>query len=266
MPVEIELLGKIPMFATLQAAELSALTLLLEARRYSESQPVVALGAAGAELFVVQSGKVAVSYPDGSGKDVLLAEIGPGGFFGEISILDGGPRTANVRAITDSVLLTLERDKFVQFLLSHPPSAVHILAIQGERQRELLTRLRGIRNVNDAVALEQTPLQRRLARIANVFANEKFLFGMIVAIASWIAVNLVLRGAGRVPFDEPPTFFWLGFMISVGAIVISIFVLNAQRRQGERDRIRADLDYQVNVKAHTEVLELHRKVDRLLER
>jgi uncharacterized membrane protein len=65
--------------------------------------------------------------------------------------------------------------------------------------------------------------------------------------------------------DEPPTFFWLGFMITAESIVVAMFVLNAQRRQAERDRVRADLEYQVNVKAHVEVMELHRKMDRLME-
>ncbi len=259
------LLHNIPMFSSLAAAELSALSELLETRRYAAQQPIVFIGDDGADLFVVQTGKVVVSYPDAQGKEILLAEIGPGGFFGEISILDGGPRTANVQAETASVLLLLNREKFVQFLLTHPPAAVHILAIQGARQRDLLTRLRGIQNVNEAVAAGQTPLQRRLARIANIFANEKFLLATLLAIGAWIGANLALRRIGGTPFDDPPTFFWLGFLISVEAIVISIFVLNAQRRQGERDRIRADLEYQVNVKAHVEVMELHRKVDRLLE-
>jgi CRP/FNR family transcriptional regulator, cyclic AMP receptor protein len=63
--------------------------------------------------------------------------------------------------------------------------------------------------------------------------------------------------------DQPPTFFWLGFMITVEAIVLSIFVLNAQRRQASRDAIKADMDYQVNRKAHLEIMQLHEKLDRL---
>jgi CRP/FNR family cyclic AMP-dependent transcriptional regulator len=263
--VEATLLRNIPMFSSLAAEDLSALAGLLEPRRGAARQPIVLLGDDGADLYVVQSGKVIVSYPDESGKEVFLAEMGPGSFFGEISILDGGPRTANVRAETAAELLLLKREAFVRFLLSHPTVAVHILTVLGERQRDLLARLRGIRNVNEAVSGEQTPLQRRLARVANVFASEKFVLANLLVFAGWISINLFLRAAGRVPFDNPPTFFWLGFLIAVEAIVIAMFVLNAQRRQAERDRIRADLEYQVNVKAHVEVMELQRKVDRLLE-
>jgi uncharacterized membrane protein len=64
-------------------------------------------------------------------------------------------------------------------------------------------------------------------------------------------------------FDEPPTFFTLGFIITMEAILLSMFVLASQKRQADRDRVRADLEYQVNVKAHLEVMQLHQKVDRL---
>jgi uncharacterized membrane protein len=141
-----------------------------------------------------------------------------------------------------------------------------VITVLGARQRGVLEKLRGIRNVNDAVSGDETPLQRRLALVARVFASEKFLLANLVVIGAWIAINLFLRRSGRAAFDAPPTFFFLGFLIAVEAIVIAMFVLNAQRRQAERDRIRADFEYQVNVKAHVEVMDLHRKMDRLLEK
>src|SRR5262249_39167613 len=96
--VETALLRNIPMFASLSAEDLSALGALLEVRRFAAQQPIVFFGDRGTELFVVRSGHVIVSYPDDSGHEVSLVEMGSGGFFGEISIFDGGPRTANVRS------------------------------------------------------------------------------------------------------------------------------------------------------------------------
>jgi uncharacterized membrane protein len=153
----------------------------------------------------------------------------------------------------------------VSFLLQHPSAAVHILTTLGARQRELLEKLRGIRNVNEALAGEQTRLQRFLSRCAGVFASERFLLGNLLFIATWVVVHSWLWKKPVNWVDEPPTFFWLGFMITAESIVVAMFVLNAQRRQAERDRVRADLEYQVNVKAHVEVMELHRKMDRLME-
>lgn len=264
--MDATLLRNIPMFSSLADAELSALAELVEVHTYPAGQPIVLIGDHGTDLFVVRSGTIIVSYPDESGREVSLVEMGPGSFFGEISILDGGPRTANVRAGTASELLTLPRDAFVRFLLAHPAAAIHVITVLGARQRGVLEKLRGIRNVNDAVSGDETPLQRRLAGIARVFASERFLLANLVAIGAWIAVNLFLRRSGRAAFDDPPTFFFLGFLIAVEAVVIAMFVLNAQRRQAERDRIRADFEYQVNVKAHVEVMDLHRKMDRLLEK
>jgi CRP/FNR family transcriptional regulator, cyclic AMP receptor protein len=261
-------LAGIELFSKLTADELAALGRLLKTRRFGAGQTVVLIGDRGTDFYVVQQGRVHVSAPDESGKEVAIAELGPGNFFGEISLLDGGPRTATVRAgqaTGGATLLSLERAQFVQFLVSHPQASVHILTTLGARQRDLLDKLRGIRNVNEAVAGEQTRLQRVLSSVANVFSSERFLILNLTFIVIWMVVHSILWRDKIVWLDQPPTFFWLGFMVTVEAIVVAMFVLNAQRRQAERDRVRADLEYQVNVKAHVEVMELHRKVDRLLE-
>jgi len=263
--LDTTLLRNIPIFSAVSDDDLSELAGLLEVRQYAPRQPIVFLGDSGANLFIVRSGKVVVSYPDDSGKEVSIEEMGPGTFFGEISLLDGGPRTANIRAVTAVEALALQREAFVGFMLQRPSVAVHVLTVLAARQRGLLEKLRGIRNVNEAESAERTVFQRRLSRVAGLFASERFLLANLLVIVAWIGVNLALRASGRPTFDDPPTFFWLGFVISVEAIVITMFVLNTQRRQAERDRIHADFEYQVNVKAHLEVMELHRKLDRLLK-
>jgi len=267
--VDPTIVANIPLFAKLAREEIVALCGLMKSKKFERDEPIVFIGDDGSEFHIVQVGRALVSQPNESGKEVALAELGPGQFFGEISLLDGGPRTATVRAVNDVILLSLERADFVEFLLKHPSAAVHILTVLGARQRDLLEKLRGIRNVNEVVVGHQSKLQRALTRVASVFASEKFLLANLIFIACWMSLHLVLAYKHRRTInliDDPPTFFWLGFMITVEAIVISMFVLNAQRRQAERDRVRADFEYQVNVKAHINVAELHRKVDKLLER
>lgn len=263
--MDATILRNIPAFSAVADDDLAGIAGLLEVRRYAPRQSILFFGDSGADLFVVRTGKVVVSYPDESGQEIAIVEMGPGSIFGEISLLDGGPRTANVRAATDVEALVLARDAFVAFMLQRPSVAVHVLTVLAARQRGLLDKLRGIRNVNEADLAERTVTQRRLSRVAGIFASERFLLANLVVIVAWIGLNLVLHARGGPAFDEPPTFFWLGFLISVEAIVITMFVLNAQRHQAERDRIHADLEYQVNVKAHMEVMELHRKLDRLLQ-
>ncbi|MGC3957473.1 MAG: cyclic nucleotide-binding domain-containing protein [Verrucomicrobiota bacterium] len=267
--VDTKLLAGIPLFSRLNPNELQALAGLLKTRAYAESQFVMLIGDNGTEFFILQEGKVEISQTDQSGKEVRLAELGPGNFFGEISLLDGGPRTATVRAITPIKTLYLERQQFIDFLQAHPITAVHILQILGSRQRDLLEKLKGIRNVNEAVGGQESRLEKKMSRVAGIFASEKFLVANLAFIVVWMIIHLCLGLAYRPDkitlIDDAPTFFWLGFMITTESILISMFVLNSQKRQAERDRVRADLEYQVNVKAHMEVMELHRKVDRLLQ-
>lgn len=262
------IVSNIPLFAKLTPEQVRELAALLRTRRFGPSQPVMFIGDDGSEFYILQVGRVEVSQPDERGQEIRLATLGPGQFFGELSLLDGGPRTATIRAVTDVILLSLGRAEFVEFLVKHPTAAVHILTVLGARQRDLLEKLRGIRNVNEAIGTEQTRLQWMLSKMADLFASEKFLLGNLLFFALWMMVHVWLKSrSGQAVnwIDDPPTFFWLGFMITVQSIVISMFVLNSQRRQAERDRVRADLEYQVNVKAHMEVMELHRKVDKLLD-
>src|SRR5579884_1147875 len=99
-----DVLGAVPLFSKLAEDERVGLTQLMHARQFPAQQPVFWIGERGDDFYVVQAGKVSVSCPDESGKEVQLAVLGPGHFFGEISLLDGGPRTATVRAHTDVTL------------------------------------------------------------------------------------------------------------------------------------------------------------------
>lgn len=254
-----DVLAHVPLFSRLEADERAGLTQLLRTRRFPAHQPVFWIGERGDDFYVVQSGKVMVSCPDETGKDVTLAQLGPGHFFGEISLLDGGPRTATVRATIDTVLLSLGREDFLRFLEAHPKAAVHMLSVLGQRHRETLDRMRGIRNVNEAVAENRTRWNSIAEWIANFTATQWFVMANILFCTVWMITNF----CARKPFDQAPSFSVLGLIITVEALFISLFVLISQAQQGQRDRIRADLDYQVNLKAHQEVMQLHKKVDLL---
>jgi uncharacterized membrane protein len=258
-----DVLAPIPLFAALSPVDRIELSELMHSRHFAAHQPVVWIGESGDEFFLIRSGHVRVICPDEAGKEVTLGVLGHGHFFGEISLLDGGPRTATVRAETEVDVLVLGRRDFLQFLRRHPDAAVHMLTVLGQRHREIVERVRGIRNVNEAIEEGQTRLQRLASRVAAVGASEVFVLCNLLFFATWIVFNTLRVYRGLKPFDDPPTFFTLGFIITMEAILLSMFVLNSQRQQAERDHIRADLEYQVNVKAHQEVMLLHRKLDAL---
>jgi len=266
-------LSGIPLFAALGAAERADLRRLLQPRRFGPQDPVFWIGEAGHDFYIIERGQVVLSYPDEGGKEVTLAVLGPGQFFGELSLFDGGRRTASARAKGEVHLLCLGREPFHDFVRRHPASAIHMMEVLGRRQRESLDKLRGIKNANEAVEEQMTRVQRFAEKVAAVFASEAFLVANLGFIIIWvIAQTMAWRKAHEVDpqhfpevslLDQPPTFFWLGFMVTLEAIVLSIFVLNSQKRQAQREAIKADLDYQVNRKAQLEIMHLHEKIDRL---
>jgi CRP/FNR family cyclic AMP-dependent transcriptional regulator len=262
-----DILRAIPLFQTLNDAERIELAQFMRPRNFQAGETVFWLGERGDNLYLVRSGALVVSCPDETGKEVRLAILAPGAFFGEISLLDGGPRTATVRADQASSLLSLGREDFLGFLTKHPDAAIQVLAVLGQRQRETLDKVRGIHNSNDAVDANTTRWGRVAERIATLTASRPFILFNLIMFATWVLANVILvhiQRAGLEPFDKPPTFSVLSLVVTIEALFISLFVLISQSLQGERDRIRADLDFQVNLKAHQEVMQLQQKVDSLV--
>ena len=215
---------------------------------------------------MIRGGGVSVTVPNEQGEHVVLDRLGPGAFFGEISLLDGGARTATVRALGPTELYVLERDDFHAVLRRDPDVAIGILNVMGRRQRASNEALRGFKNPN--VLFEQSRVswwQRVSDVIATVAASQWFTLFHVTWFGLWVGVN-VLAMVGFLPerlgFDPFP-FGLLTMVVSLEAIFLSIFVMVSQNRQSEKDRIQTDLDYQVNLKAQTEIMTLRHKLDRL---
>jgi len=206
--------------------------------------------------------------PNDRGEHVVISHLGAGGFFGEISLLDGGSRTATVRATQETELFVLPRTRFQEFLRSRPEVAIDILTVMGQRQRASTEALRVMKNPN--IAFEQSRLglwQRTSDIIASTAASHYFTLFHIFWFGLWIGLNL-LAMFGPLPerfaFDPFP-FGLLTMVVSLEAIFLSIFVMVSQNRQAEKDRLRIDLDYQVNLKAQTEIMAIGPRLDRLEE-
>ena len=258
-------LSQLPIFASLDAAAQEGLTAVMSRRQVAAQQMIFWIGDAAGPLFVVEQGQVAITAPDGRGDHVLLEALGPGGVFGEISFLDGGSRSATARAVTDVTLLELPREAFHAFLRQRPDVSIAILQIMGARQRASTATIRGLKNPNAVIAETTTVWQRVSDVIAAVAASQAFTLTHIAWFGTWISMN-VLAGLGWLPpvlgFDPYP-FGLLTLIVSLEAIFLSIFVLVSQNRQSERDRIRTDLDYQVNVKAHLEIIGIVERLERI---
>lgn len=262
-------LAHIPLFARLPEADQRTLLAAMKSHRADANQTIVWCGDRGDSFYIVTEGEVAVSAPNHEGQHVHIDTIAPGGFFGEISLLDGGPRTATVRATRETSLYVLARADFHRFLREHPHAAVHVLTIMGERQRAMNDALRGMKNAN--AAFEATRLSR-WQRVSDVIAwlaaSQWFTIFHLAWFGVWIGVNLLSK-LGALPaalaFDPFP-FGLLTMVVSLEAIFLSIFVMVSQNRQSEKDRLRTDLDYQVNVKAQVQINSLGEQLDRIEKR
>lgn len=257
-------LRQIPLFQLLDDNELAALTDQLEVRKYWKGQMVFWQGSPGDTMFLVHSGRVELYIKDKNGDVVNLNCAEPGDMFGELALLDQQPRSANAKATADTTLLVIDQNDLRQLFQAYPAAAFDIMAMLSRRIREadvLLSERVVARNVNDEMVTERS-INQRLADFFSMIAGDmRFVYASGVFFAVWIVWNTNLI-PGLVAFDPFP-FGLLTTIVSLEAIFLSTFVLVSANRQAERDKVRNDIEYEINVKAELEIKELHDKVDRL---
>lgn len=258
-----EILAAVPLFKLLDPIERAGLAKVFDRQDAASGQVIFNAGEPGDSLYIVVSGTVELSVRDTTGSRIVLAECRRGDFFGELSLLDGGARTATATAVSPGDLLVLDREDLMTFLRAHPDAALDLLTIMGERLRttDALVRSRVSRNINEEMETLSTPLERFADTISEFAGSLTFLALNALWFGFWIVWH-VLPG---VPKFDPYPFGFLTMAVSLEAIFLSIFVLVSQNRQGAKDRLRADLDYQVNLKAELEIAHLHEKVEFLTE-
>lgn len=263
MPTDSALLASVPFFQLLDEEERVALAAQLDEVKLAPGHLLFQYGDPGDSLYVIRSGEVEVFFKDDTGQRIVLEVAGPGTVVGEISLLDGGPRTASVQAKDEVDALRLSRDDLAAFLRRNPSAALDLLAATGRRLRHTAERLMhtASRNVNVEMEDKRSTVQRVADWIAEFSGSIPFLAMHIVFFAAWILLNL--DGVPGAPLFDPFPFGLLTMVVSLEAIILSVFVLLSQNRQVAKDRIRSDVEYDVNLKAELEVAHLHEKVDRL---
>jgi CRP/FNR family transcriptional regulator, cyclic AMP receptor protein len=246
------LLAEIPLFSNMDDEERSELRSLMTERLFQPGQMVMKAGEPGGTFHVIEQGEVELWLTDTEGKKVILDVLGSGKFFGELSMLAGETRSASATSEEKVVTLELSRTDFFDFLRRRPDAAIDVLTVLGDRLKHTddILRTRVSRNPNDALD-ERLSTGQRVADVIAAFSGSiPFLLINLVAFVFWIVVNTV--GPKRFQFDAYP-FQFLTMAVSLEAIFLSIFVLVSQNRQAAKDRISAELDYQVNVKAEMEM-------------
>lgn len=267
MPCDPSLLANIEMFKLLDEDERRELARVVDEITIAEGQPLFHAGEPGDSLFVVRSGQVELSIKDNAGQKIVLHIAGESDVFGELSLLDSGPRTATAIALSNTELLMLDRGDLLLLFQKKPEAALDMLAAMSgmTRKADELLRSRVSRNVNEEMEEKVTRLQRIADGIAWFSGGMPFLMLNGAWFIIWIALNTFLlpkNAEGSIGFDPYP-FGLLTMIVSLEAIFLSCFVLISQNRQAEKDRVRSDIEYDVNIKAELEIGHLHEKTDQI---
>lgn len=263
MPVDPQVLEDIEFFKLLDDEDRRVLAEVVDLIKLDDNQTLFRAGEPGESLFLVRSGEVELFIKDTAGQKIILDIVRSGDFFGELALLDAGPRSATAMALTPSELIELDRDDLLLLFGKRPDSALSMLAAMGKmtRKADELLRKRVSRNVNEEVEERLSKLQRIADWIAWFSGSMPFLIINAAWFIIWISINTL---PGLPQFDPYP-FGLLTMIVSLEAIFLSCFVLISANRQAEKDKVRADIEYDVNIKAELEVAHLHEKTDHIHE-
>ncbi len=250
--VTTRLLAEIPLFSNMDDEERAEVRAIMTERMFQPGQQVMKAGEPGCAFNIIERGEVEIWLTDTDGKKVVLDVLGPGKFFGELAMLSGETRSASATSEEEVVTLELDRNEFFDFLRRRPDAALDVLIELGQRLKHTddILRTRVSRNPNDAEDQHSSAGQRVADLIADFSGSIPFLLINLIAFVVWIVTNTL--GPKSFQFDPYP-FQFLTMAVSLEAIFLSIFVLISQNRQSAKDRIKADLDYQVNVKTELEM-------------
>ena len=264
MPCDIKQLEGIPLFDLLDPEDRKSVAEVVDYQQLSAGQKLFQAGEPGDSLFIVHSGQIELYIKDTAGQKIVLTIAESRDLFGELSLLDNEPRTATAIALVDSGLLVLDRDDLLLLFKKNPDTALHMLAGMGQmtRKADKLLRTRVSRNVNEEMEVHSTFLQKIADLLAWFSGSMPFLISHTFWFIIWVSLNtFILR---KNAFDPFP-FGLLTMIVSLEAIFLACFVLISQNRQAEKDKMRSDIEYEVNIKAELEVAHLHEKTDRIYE-
>jgi uncharacterized membrane protein len=264
MSPEAAMLAEVQLFSLLDEKERQTLAGILETKHFDKGDTLFSFGDAGDCLYVVSSGRVEAYVENTEGEKIVLAAMEPGELVGEISLFDGGSRTASAVAVEDTETLVFDRDHLLEFITHHPAAGIDLLTVMGRRLRatDEMLRSRVTRNLNEEEEERLTWGERIADRVAAFGGSWTFIlmFGAILVV--WMGVNALLLAQRA--FDPYP-FILLNLVLSTLAALQAPVIMMSQNRQSSKDRLKADLDYQVNLKAELEVAQLHGKIDRIYE-
>jgi len=263
MACDLEILRHVPLFALLDDEELAVLAEQVELQNFRARQRIYRLNEPAGYAYVVVSGAVQVTTIDDDHQDVVVAQPGIGEFFGLASMLEQTPHQTNAVAVDDTLCLKVDREDIFALLRQKPHAGMDMLTVLGRQihNTQQLVRVRASRNPNEMIEAEATFGERIADAVAGFGGSWTFIITFLLGLVFYIAVNVVLK---RSAWDPYP-FILLNLFLSMLAALQAPVIMMSQNRQDTKDRLRGELDYEVNRRAESEIRELAQKINRLNE-
>jgi uncharacterized membrane protein len=259
-----EFLEKIPIFEKLSVSDFEVLRTLWKPRKLKKREVLFRFGELGTSMVVIEEGTIEISVPvENQQKEMQISVLHKGEFVGELALIDGLPRTATARSVEGCRVQEMKRDDFVGFLLDRPTVAISMMSEMGKRLRatnELVQSLAS-KNVNEEIEESLTFGERVADKIAEFGGSWPFIILFLVMLVFWMVLNTFQFWFH--PFDEFP-FIFLNLLLSSLAAIQAPVIMMSQNRAQKKDRLRTELDYQINLKSELMIQQLHVKFDELL--
>jgi CRP/FNR family transcriptional regulator, cyclic AMP receptor protein len=264
MACDVNELRHIPLFALLDDEEIAVLATEVELRRFAARQRIYKIGDPGGEAYVVMSGSVQVTTVDDDNQEVLVDEPRHGELFGFASMLEQTPHQTNAMALEETTCLEVERKDIAILLQRKPMAGMDMLTVIARQlhAHQQLVRDRVTRNANEVIDEEMTFANRIADIVARFGGSWNFIISFSVVLVVYIIVNVRLRHDAWDPYP----FILLNLFLSMLAAVQAPVIMMSQNRQDTKDRVRGELDYQVNVRAESEIQNLAKKLNQLTDK
>jgi CRP/FNR family transcriptional regulator, cyclic AMP receptor protein len=261
MACKPEALKNVPIFALLDDEELTVLAGQVELKTFAPRQRIYKMGDPGGQAYVLVSGQVQVHTVDEDQREVVVDQPAAGEFFGFASMLDGTPHQTSATSLEESVCIEVDRDDIAVLLQRKPLAGMDMLAVLGRQfhASHHLVRLRSSRSPNEVIEEELTVGDRIADSVARFGGSWSFIITFFVFLGVYTVLNISL---GRAAWDPYP-FILLNLFLSMLAAIQAPVIMMSQNRQDTKDRLRGELDFEVNRRAASDIQVLARRLNRL---
>lgn len=259
-----EVLKDVPLFALLDADEKEVLAAQVEIKRFAPRERIYKIGDPGGKAYVVVSGSVRLTTVDDDQQEVIVDQPAKGEFFGFASMLDQTPHQTDAFAREECVCVEVEQNDIAILIERKPHAGMDMLTVLGRQfhASQLLVRTRAARNPNDVIEESETRGERMADSVARFGGSWSFIIAFSVVITVYTFVNVRLREAAWDPYP----FILLNLFLSMIAAIQAPVIMMSQNRQDKKDRLRSELDFDVNRRSESEIQGVARKLNLLSEK